>query len=519
MFGQRGGVAGAAALLTTLAAASAVMGLARDVVTAGVFGAGPDLDAFLVGQGLMNVLLGVVAGAMTKASVPVVSRKVAEGTVAAAHHSAMVVLSVTTLAIAVGSIVMWWSAGSVVTALAPGFGAEQEQLARLLTRILLLATVLIAATYLLAGFAQAHRRFFWSGVQGIPFNVVMILAAALLGPRYGVRALAVGFVVGSVARLATQLVPLRSIGLRIVPALDVRDPGFREVSRLLPALLLGSAIGNVNTLVDRAVGSGAEAGTIAALTYGWRTASLAELLLIAPLVTALYPSLGAARSPAAFAWLVHRGTSLVVVVLAPVAALVIVAREPVVAMVFGRGDFDADDVERTASAVLWYAPGVIALGWREVVSHAFYAVGDARSPVVVAVGAMILNVVGDLTFGVRLGVAGLAASTALSLVFAAATTTLLLARRHRNVTVRPVVATLLRTSVAATAGGAVAFGSLRIAGLAEAVEGAGRSALTQSTVAVAGVLAGYVTVLKLLRAPELVIIGDAARRITSRRDR
>jgi Lipid II flippase MurJ len=70
-----------------------------------------------------------------------------------------------------------------------------------------------------------------------------------------VVALAVGFVVGSAARLGAQLVPLRRLGVRLVPVLDLRDPGFRTITRLVPPLLLGSAVGNVNTLVDRAVAS------------------------------------------------------------------------------------------------------------------------------------------------------------------------------------------------------------------------------------------------------------------------
>lgn len=149
------GVAGAAAMLMVLAAASAVLGFVRDMVTATVFGASAGLDAFLVAQGLMNLVLGLAAGAMAKASVPVVSRKVAEGTVEAAHHTALVALSVTTLVLAVASVVMWLSAGTVVDALAPGFGPDQERLARTLTRIVLVATVLVAGTNLLAVCAQA----------------------------------------------------------------------------------------------------------------------------------------------------------------------------------------------------------------------------------------------------------------------------------------------------------------------------------------------------------------------------
>jgi len=114
------------------------------------------------------------------------------------------------------------------------------------------AAALVAATDILAAAAQSHGRFFHSGAQGVAFNLVMIAAAAAFGARYGIAAVAVGFVVASAARLAIQLPAVRRIGLRLRLRLDLRDADFREVLRLTPALLVGSAVVNVNTLVDRA---------------------------------------------------------------------------------------------------------------------------------------------------------------------------------------------------------------------------------------------------------------------------
>lgn len=270
-------------LLAVLTAGSTLLGLVRDIVIAGVFGADADLDAYLVAQGLMNLVLGLVAGAIAKASVPVLAREAAAETGRCRSHGSLdVALSVTILVLGVGSLLMAVSSGPVVALLAPGFGSEQALLTERMTRIVLLATVLIAGTNLLAAAAQVHGRFGWSGVQGVPFNVVMIAAAVLWGPTHGVVALAVGFVVGSAVRLLVQLVPLSTIGLRVRPSLRLGEPGFVEMARLVPALLLGSAVGNINTLVDRAVGSTLTEGSISALSYGWRLVTLGETVLAAP---------------------------------------------------------------------------------------------------------------------------------------------------------------------------------------------------------------------------------------------
>jgi putative peptidoglycan lipid II flippase len=516
---ERRGIARAAMLLSGLAVVSALLGLARDVVIAARFGASSELDAYLVAQGLMNLALGLLAGAMAKAAVPVLARGVAHGEVLAAHRTALVALSVTTVVLSLASIAMWVAAGPVVELLAPGFGAAEQRLAQRLTRIVLVATVFIAGTNLLASVAQAHRRFFWAGVQGVPFNVVMIVAAAVFGPRYGIAALAVGFVVGSAARFGAQLVPLRSIGLRLAPSFDVSDPGFRAIATLVPPLLVGSAIGNVNTLVDRAVGSTTGDGAISALSYGWRVAALAEMLLIAPLLTVLYPAFGAAEHRRDLARLVQRGLSTMAVVLAPVAIVLVMASTSVVAVVFGRGSFGADDVERTATALAWYAPAMVALGWREVVVRAQYSTGDARTPVTVAVGAMVVNVVGDVTLGRRYGVPGLALSTTLSIGLAAVAGTLLLARRHRAVDVGAVATSIARITGAAAV--AVAVAGVVLGRLDPQSHRAGVAPLLQVTVVAGCVLASYGAVLAVLRAPELKIVGGAVGdlRRRGRRDR
>jgi len=409
------------------------------------------------------------------------------------------------------SVLMWLAAGPVVAALAPGFDGEQADLARMLTRIVLGATVLIAGTNLLAAAAQAHRRFFWAAMQGIPFNLTMVVAAAVFGPRYGVAALAVGFVAGSAVRLLCQVVPLRSIRLRLRPSFDLSDPGFRAIARLVPPLLLGSAVGSANTLVDRAVGSIVGEGTISALSYAWRLVGLAETLLVVSLVTALYPAFGAAagRSPEELRRLVTRGLTSVAVVLAPLCAGLLVAAGPVVAIVYQRGNFSPADARLTATAVVWYAPALLGMGWREVVVRASIAAGDSRGPVTVAVVAMAVNVAGDLSMGLAWGIPGLAASTSLSLLLAAAANTWLLARRHQLVTLRPLLLMAVRVGAAAGLAAAAAVTVLALTGSANAWVAAGTAGLVVSV--------GFAAALRIMRAPETQVLRDAMRLLTRRR--
>ena len=237
--------------MTVLTTVSALLGFVRDVVIAGVFGAGGELDAYLVAQGLMNLVLALVAGAHGQRRPCQCSPRRTAQRVDGADHA-----SKRRPTLSVGAdgdaarprtrfCSSWrWLPRSVVTVLAPGFKGAQAELAASLTRIVLIATVLISGTNLLAAAAEAHRRFFWSAMQGVPFNLIMIVAAvAVWPPVRRLHALAVGFVVGSAARLLCQFVPIRALGLRLRASWDLKDPGFRSIAKLIPPLLVGSALG------------------------------------------------------------------------------------------------------------------------------------------------------------------------------------------------------------------------------------------------------------------------------------
>lgn len=522
---RRPRVAFSAALVVVLVGGSQTLGFVRDAVNAWAFGASGDYDAFLVAQGLMNVVLGLIGSAMAKATVPTVSRAVRQDRSRSGLHSAQVGLTLAICVLVLGSTAMWWFAPSVVAVLGPGFDGPTARTAVELTRIMLVASVFIAGTNILAAAAEAHHKFFAAGVQGVPFNAVMIAAAVAFGGVFGVRAIAVGFVVGSVLRFLIQIPPVRRLGMSLRPSFDLRDGGFQEMLRFVPLLLVGSAVTNVNTLVDRAVGTLVGPGTISALSYGYRLVRLPHALLVMSLVTALYPSLGAISGRAErpeMRRLVHRGIGVLSVLLAPIVACLIVAGRFVVIVVFGRGDFGPSAVSATTTAVTFFAVGLFALGIRTTLTRAAYALGDARAPVACAFVGVAVNVAGDLLLGLRFGVVGIAASTSISLFVTAGLLAVSLQRRHDVVHPR----TLLPAVGVPVAAAAVAAG----AGLGALVGtrtalGVGDSASTSTAVLLVAVTAVplflvYAALLRLAHRDELAetvgLARDAAARMRLR---
>lgn len=501
--GSRGiGVARASAMLIALTGMSQVLGYVRDAVIAAVFGAGDRLDAYLVAQGLLNLVITLGAAAVARAIVPPVTRAFKAGQHARVEGTVQSVVTLSTLTVLTGAAIVFAAAEPVVSVVAPGFDEDTQELAAALTRILLAAGVFVALTDILAATAQAHGRFFLSGLQGLPFNLAMIAAAAGLSTVLGIYALAIGFVAGSALRMVLQLPALRAEGIRLRPRLSL-DGDVREVLRFVPALLVGSAAVNVNTLVDRAVGSAQGDGVVTALSFGWRIVTLVDMLLVVTVVAALYPAfsaVGADTDRTALRQLVGRASRTMLVLLAPAVAILAVAAEPIVALLFGRGDFDATAVEMTATAVAVYAVSAVAVALRSIASRACLSVGDSRTPVAVAVVTMLINVAGDLTLGVAYGIPGLAASTSVSLGVGAVLLLILLARRHGAVALGPLAAAAVRVTAAAGLGAAAAV----VAGTASvpAAAGEGLTALRTALTAVV-VAAVYAGVLVAVRSPEL----------------
>ncbi len=506
------GVATAALLVTVVTAVSRLTGFVREAVIAGVFGVTADVDAYLVAHQVPNVLITLLSTALVTATIPVVSSRVRNGEIDLGHQLFRTVTWVVTVVLGVASVVMALGAPVVVRLLAPGFGPAAASQAAELTRVLLLATVFVAGMNLVGGLLQVHRRFFWPAIVGVPFNAAMIAAALFLGRLIGVAALAWGFVAGSVLRVAVQLPALRRTGFRWLGPIRIRDPGMAAVGGLLPVILIGHVVSNLNVVVDRMVASGLPDGAIAALNYAYRLVGLPHGLLVIALLQVLYPALGAAAAQRrTFARLTTRGMSALITLLAPLATVMVILAAPIVQLVYGRGAFTSDDVSRTAVALAAFAPGLVALGARDVAMRALYGLQDRWRPAAVAGVGMIVNIVGDLVLGPRWGIVGLGAATSLSFAVSAALAVTALARPHRGVVVGDLLGAVARNAVAIVP---TALTIRMLGGLTPATTAAWMLVGLAAAVA-AGVVVHLLT-LRLLRAPELAALRDLVHDLAAR---
>lgn len=390
-------VARAASLVMALFVASRAMGLLREMVIARQFGTSADLDAYLAAFRLPDLFFALMAGgALGSAFIPVFADYLARDDQTGAWRLASAIINWVLLMLSmVGALAALSAPTLVATIIAPGFTPQQQALTVELMRWMLVSTVIFGVSGVVMGILNARQHFLLPALAPVIYNAAIIGGAWFLGPSIGVRGAVVGVVVGSAGHLLLQIPGLAQHGMRFVPTLAARDPGVREVGRLMAPRALGQAAVELNHLINVTLASLLPAGSYSALNYGRLLMLLPQGVIAQSVAIAAFPT---------FSTLVARGerdelrhvlvTTLrsVLYLTLPAAVGLIWLREPLVRALLERGAFNAQSTRATAWALLFYALGLVSHALVEIVTRAFYALHDTRTPVAVGIAAMLANI-------------------------------------------------------------------------------------------------------------------------------
>ena len=413
-----GGLALAAAIVAFGFVGSRLLGVVRTVVIANAFGASPELDAYHVAFRIPDLIFQVLAGAtLGSAFIPVFARKFEREGPPAAWLLASRVLNLVVLATAALCLVAFLLAPILVPAIAPGLGDDLGRSEELtgrsveLTRIMLASTLLFAASGMLTGMLNGRERFLPPALAPMLYNLGIIFGAVVLADRWGVNGLAFGVVLGAGMHLGVQVPGVIREGFRYRPTLGWADPAVREVGRLMAPRVVGLAAAQLNFVVTGFFASKVGASAISNMTYAWLLAGLPLALFGMALSTAVFPRLAGqvARDELdALNETVSRVLRLIMFLTVPAALGLAMLREPAVVTLLERGAFTRSDSLMTAAALGWYCLGIVPQAGIEIHSRGFYALGDTRTPVALAVLAVAVNLALGALLWQPFGVRGLA---------------------------------------------------------------------------------------------------------------
>ena len=448
--------------------ASRILGLVRDQVQAFFFGTSWQADAFVVATRIPGLLRELFAeGAMSAAFVPTLTRTLTrDGKEAAWRLGSQVInglLVVTGVLVAIGMIF----AAPITTYFAedyadtPGKLELTIELARVNMPFLLLVAVAAAFMSML----NALRKFLLPAASSAMFNVVFITATIILVPMFTamglqpVMALSVGMLGGGLAQVFVQWPALSREGYRHRWILNFRDPKLREVLVLMGPGTIGVAAAQINLLVNTILATSVD-GAATALRYSFQLMYLPIGIFGVSVATAVIPDL--ARQAAENAHDSMRSTvswaiRLMLVLSVPAIVGLIVLAEPIVQLVFERGRFDAQSTFMTAGALACYAPGILGYSIVKIASPSFYSLREARTPVLISMASIALNLVLNLYLNSVMSFRGLALGTAIAANVNAGLLLFALSRRLGGIEMPRIGRSFVKIAAASAVMGAAAY--------------------------------------------------------------
>ncbi|MFI0348616.1 MAG: murein biosynthesis integral membrane protein MurJ [Chthoniobacterales bacterium] len=416
--------AGVVALAVML---SRLLGLCRELVFAGLFGAGRGMDAFITAFRAPNLLRDLFAeGALSTAFVTVFSQKIATEGDGAAWKLASKMVTLTTVFMSLVSILGVIFAPELICILAPGFAPEKAELTIQLTRVMYPFILMVSLAALVMGVLNAKNIFTAPALASSFFNLGSILGGVVFGwwldPHFGQRALfglALGTLLGGLLQLAVQLPSLYKAGFRYLLDFRWSDPGVRQVLLLmLPAVIAASAV-QVNVMINSIFASYLGDGAVSWLSYAFRLMQLPLGVFGVAVATVTLPvvsRIAALGDMDQFRATLARAMRLAIFLTMPAAIGLIVLAQPIIAIIYQRGKFYSIDTLRTAEALQFYAIGLVAYSCIKVLSPAFYAINRRWTPMMVSFFSIALNFFFNwlFIFHLKMGHKGLALSTAFS---------------------------------------------------------------------------------------------------------
>lgn len=493
---------------------SNITGLVRQILVSGAFGTQTDIDAFNAAARVPDTLFVLVAGgALASAFIPTFTEYIERNDRENAWTLASAVLNLVFLILAAISVLAALFSPQLVSyVLAPSFSAPQQALTAELLRILLISPAIFGVSGLLMSILNTHQHFLLPALAPTFHWLGWIAGVLLFVPSMGVYGLAWGAVLGAGLHLVVQVPGLCNLpGRRYRLIFSLGLPAVREVLRLMGPRVFGTAIVQLNFWVNVILATGMPEGSLTAIGIAFAVMTMPQVVIAQAIAIAALPTFAAQVARGALSDMraslsaVLRGVLLLSV---PAAVGLILLREPVVQLLFERGEFDARSTELVSWALLWYTAGLVSHSVVEIISRAFYALHDTKTPVFVGAAAMGLNVVLSISLAAWFDSQGWMPHGGLALANTIATTLEL-----------AVLLALMRRRLSGIGGRAVAAGLFQALLGAFVMGGAITAwlAVTDSLwLEVAGVVVGgavYAAMMLLLRVPEVgEILGIVRRR-------
>jgi len=432
---------------------SKITGFIRDTTTAYVYGLSTEMDAYNIGTIIPAVIFGIIGTAITTTLLPMFVREEKEKGPEATNRFLNVVMSNMTIivlfVVGIGLLTSKW----IVKGVAPGFTGETYALSVVLTMIGFPSILFLSLGAICAARLQSMNKMIAPSMIGIVANGVLITYLLIFNNDLGIH----GFMIATVFSYMTEIMVMMPVliksGWRPKFQVDFRHPLFKKMILLTLPVIVGSTVDQINVLVDRLLASFLGDGQVSALNFSYRLNALFTSLFASSIGVVIYyatSNAGAEENLEKVKKQVYVGLELIIVLALPITFGILTFAEPIVKVVYERGNFSASDSVLTAYALTFYCLGIMGVMARDLLSRTFYSLQDTKTPMKNGIVAVILNIILSVILVNFMGIGGIALAFALSLNFSGFMLYLLLNRKIKIAFHKRIGLSLFKGIVAAT---------------------------------------------------------------------
>jgi putative peptidoglycan lipid II flippase len=416
-----------AVLVTALAK---IMAFIRTAVCAAIFGATGQTDAFFMAIGVITIISGP-STSLTTVIVPMRTKILAAEGPGEADKFTSALLNLT-LALAFGAgILMFFFAPQLVKVFAPRFIGETYTLTVLIVRLFMPLIMALSLMSLFCGVLNTHHRFVAANLTGLALNIGWVAVPLLLAARLGIFAMVWGYILGALLQIVVLLPSLREVfryRFSLTPQSDLIRP---SVLMCLP-IFIGTFYQQINQIIDKALASGLNEGSISALGYATQLITLVEGIISIPIAASLFSLLSGFvqnKDLTSFKQAALRGFSVLALILLPITGFSLIYESEIVCIVFQRGAFDEAALSLTRSAFIFYSLGFLPAALVLVLIRCFYVLYDTRTPLYISLLGIVVNILLNITLVRFMGLGGLALATSIASVVTFSVMTLYLRKK------------------------------------------------------------------------------------------
>ncbi len=410
----------AAFILAVTAGLNAGLGFLKGRFLAQYFGVSNDLAIFYTADRIPYLIYSVlVVGAISTVFIPVFASILKHNKDEAFKTASSIMTATLTFFLILGSVVFAISPW-IIRMLSVGKFTEAEiNLGSNLMRIMLAAQLILVAGSLVTSILQSFKIFLLPALAPLLYNVGMIIGIVVLSPIFGIYGPAYGVVIGAILHFCIQLPALPKTGFKFWPNLNLKDKGVRNVATLIPPRILNVFLANTVDTINNSLAIIVSAPSVIFLKFATQLESFPVNLFGISIASASLPTLAALsdkenseKFKETFLTSLHQMMFLVM----PLGMILLILRIPVVRLVYGVSNFPWEATLKTSYALAFFSISIFSQSANLLITRAFYALKDTKTPVLVSIFTAIINVVISLIFilGFKLEVWSIAFSYSLT---------------------------------------------------------------------------------------------------------